>query len=419
MLRTALTAAPLAIALAAFACVSTPELPASRWAAADEELVASMDSGDEYVSRWGRARLDYGADADGPWIRATTHGDGEPDLIGLRARLDRPVDFTGRFVKVRVKVRDVAHLAGMEFRLSSDGLASSYFSFAVPLYADPEFNLLQDDDWLTLTWSFGSAQVTGEPDRAAIDSVGWILRDDSTGDASHRIVAYWGGLWAVAEPPRGILSFTFDDGYDEHFEYAAPLLSRYGFPATAYVMPDQVGTRGYMNLGQLHSLRDDYGWDVAAHHDRAFTGVSPELLEETIANIQSFLTEQGFGDGARHLAYPLGKQEPRTVLPAVRRHFATARVAGAGPETLPPGDPYRLRVLNVVRSTTPEEIRAAVRRAVLYHEWLILMFHYLVEDPQWPTHYATRDFARTVEIVKEEGIDVRTVSQVWKGLTGP
>ena len=47
-------------------------------------------------------------------------------------------------------------LAGMEFRLSSDDLRKNFFAFAVPLFADPSFNLLQAGDWITLSFSFGS-----------------------------------------------------------------------------------------------------------------------------------------------------------------------------------------------------------------------------------------------------------------------
>jgi len=65
----------------------------------------------------------------------------------------------------------------------------------------------------------------------------------------------------VDEPAEGILTITFDDGYDEQIE-AARLMARHGFRGTAYVMPDQIGTFGYLRLEDLRTLRDELGWDV-------------------------------------------------------------------------------------------------------------------------------------------------------------
>jgi hypothetical protein len=85
----------------------------------------------------------------------------------------------------------------------------------------------------------------------------------------------------------------------------------------------------------------------------------PDQLESTILGVQRFLEENEFRASLGHLAYPLGRQNTSYVRPLVRKHFLTARVAGAGPETLPPADPHLLRVLNVTNTTTPEEIGAA------------------------------------------------------------
>jgi hypothetical protein len=184
-------------------------------------------------------------------------------------------------------------------------------------------------------------------------------------------------------------------------------------------MPDQVGLPGYMSLAQLRELRDRHGWDIAAHHFNALTDFAPDALEALMKRTRGWLEAEGFGPGARHLAYPLGKQEPFTVVPLARRFFDTARVASAGPETLPPGDPYRLRAVNVTKDTTPDAIRAAVRRARENHEWLILMFHWLVEEPEWITQYSIGDFRRVLQVIDEESIAVLPVSQVWDEISAP
>lgn len=216
--------------------------------------------------------------------------------------------------------------------------------------------------------------------------------------------------------------------YAESLDEYAVLLAEAGPPAAARIEQAEVlswagrhaeaeaavGQAGYMTLAELRELHDRFGWDVAAHHATPFTELSPEELERAVRDIQLFLEGHGFGAGARHLAFPLGKYDVRRVMPVVRRHFQTARLASAGPETLPPADPHRLRVRNVLRTTRPEEIRAAARRAVTHREWLILMFHYLVDVPSLDTEYAIEDFRRVVELLAAEESPVRPLSEVWE-----
>jgi peptidoglycan/xylan/chitin deacetylase (PgdA/CDA1 family) len=389
--------------------------------AADGRAVArhveAWERPDAFAARWGVGELETVQQGSERWLRFTTPGDGSIALVAPAAALAPPLDLRGRYLRVRVRVENTAGLAGMELRLSSDDHRASFFAFDVPLFADPSFNLLQPGDWLTLTFSFGSARSVGSPDRAAIDSIGWVVSDRADPDtgAPRPVALEWSGVELVDEAPRGIVSFTFDDGYDEHYAVAAPVLEAHGFQGTAYVMPDQVGAPGYMTLAQLEALRDRYRWTVAAHHVTPFTELGSRL-ESEVAGVQRFLSANGFADGARHLAYPLGKLDTERVLPLVRDRFATARLASGGTETLPPGDRHRLRALNVLQTTRPEEIRDAAERASRNGEWLLLMFHFLVERPARDTEYAIDDFRRAVVAIDGVDVDVRTVTEVWRHL---
>lgn len=361
------------------------------------------------TARWKEGRFEAASAQGFSWLRATTDGKGSPAFAATAQALAPALDLRGKFLRVWVRVEDVSQLAGMELRLSSDGFATSYFSFAVPLFADDEFNFVHSGPWTTLTFSFGAAQVVGAPDRSRIDGIGWVVRDQG----KKPVIADYGGAWFEDEPAQAVVSLTFDDGYDEHFLVAAPAMKKHGFRGTAYVMPEQVGLGGYMTLEQLRALRESYGWDVAAHHDRPFTSFPPEELERTILGVRRFLVSNGFGRGAAHLAFPLGKQEPDHVLPLTREHFLTARVASGGPETLPPADWHQLRAYNVLRTTTPDEVQAAVRRAKQHKEWLILMLHWLVDAPTRDTEYTPAGFEEILRRIAAEKVDVRPVSEVW------
>jgi peptidoglycan/xylan/chitin deacetylase (PgdA/CDA1 family) len=399
-------AVPIALVLA-LVCAAAPRLSAEDSGAAGDEHVLAAD----------QTRVLRGASAGAPEagaLRFTADGPGARAAVGNPAPFDPPLDFSGRVPVIRVRVDDMRRLAGSELVLLARGGA---LAIPIPVFADAPFNMFQSGEWIDLSLPFGRARIEGAPDRAAVHAVEWRVTEvDAPGP---RLSAAWGGLFARPLPAAGVVSFTFDDGYDEHFDVAAPLLAAHGMRGTAYVMPDQVGEVGYMTLSELRALRERFGWDVAAHHFVPLTDVSPDELPARLDSIQHYLVRNGFGDGAAHLAYPLGKYEPRWVLPQVRERFATARLASGGPETLPPADPHRLRVMNVLDATTPDEIRAAARRAREQREWLILMFHFLVDAPQGQTEYAISDLREVVAGLAADGAAVAPVSEVWRRFAQP
>ena len=388
-------------------------------AVAEETLVEDLSGGRRFAPLWPGGTFELGGESGFSWARIVTDGEGGSTFVANVRPYKPVIDATGKFVKVRIKIDDVSKLAGLEFRLSSDRFSENYFAFSFPLYDDPDFNVVRDGVWTTVTFSFGNARVEGKPDRSRIDSIGWYLADKGNGAP---ISAWWGGLSLVDEPKEGVLSITFDDGYDENLT-AAKIMAKHAMAGTAYIIPDAIGQTGYLNHHELVDMQLRYGWDVAAHHQTPFTELRPDELENAILGVQQFLMENDFGGGAGHVAYPLGRQNTALVRPLVRKHFATARVAAQGPETLPPADPHLLRVMNVTNETTPAEVAKAAKRAKEHKEWLILMFHYLVDDPTHSLEYSVKDFEKVIDGIAQSGIRVMPMTKVWaacqRDFTGP
>jgi peptidoglycan/xylan/chitin deacetylase (PgdA/CDA1 family) len=344
----------------------------------------------------------------GAWLRFESAGPGATAAVGTPRPLAASLDLRGRFVSLRVRVDRVERLAGAELVLASRAGA---FVIPVPVFADPPMNLLQSGAWLDLTLSLGAARREGRPDRGAIERVEWRLAERA--DAGPPLTGWVGALATHALPAEGVVSFGFDDGYDEHFGVAAPLLAEHGFRATAYVMPEQVGTPGYLSREQVHALARNFGWEVGAHHFEPFTGFPPEALPGVLDGIQAWLEANGAGEGRRQLAYPLGKHDAG-ILALVRARFSTARLASGGAETLPPADPLRLRAYNVLSTTTPAQLGEAARRAREEREWLILMFHWLVDAPQRETEYPIASLREALGAIAASGVAVRPVGEVWR-----
>lgn len=385
-------------------------LPVARAGQAAEKILEDFSHAQRFAAVWPAGKLSEGRDLELHWLEVSAEGPpGKPEsvFVANREPYEPALDLRGRYLKLWIAVDDLAQVGGMEFRLSSASFDDNYYAFSFTRYADLAANVVREGIWNVLTLPFASAQIKGKPDRSAIRRVGWYVSDSGTGP----VVARWGGLAAVDEPAEGVVSFSFDDGYDDHY-WAAQQMAKYGMRGTAYIIPAGIGKLGHLSEAQLVELRDRFGWEVAAHHETPFTDFAPDELETRILEIQRYLKLRGFERGAAHLAYPLGRQDPARVRPAVRAHFSSARVAGGGLETLPPADRHLLRVMNVTQHTTPAEVEAAARLAREDRHWLILMFHYLVDRTAQDTDYRMADFEQLLPRVQQTGVRVLPLIEV-------
>lgn len=377
-------------------------------ARAEQHWILSDPASQPVAKMWAEGTLAPRHEDGRSMVTLTTDGSGHPSLAALTG-LAPAVDARGRFARAVLRVRGVEHLAGIEVRFSSDGMQSSWLSLPVLLYGDREYNFVQEGAWAPITLSFGTAVPSGKPDRARIDSVGVMVTDDGKG----KVEVDLAGIALEDAPKQGVVSFTFDDGYKEHLA-AARLLAERGWSGTAYVIPQLIGSGpAYLTEADVGAMKE-IGFDVAAHDDPPLTQVPAAELEPRMRGIQDWLAGHGFAEGAGHLAYPLGKQEPKRVRPTIARVFTTARIAGGGPETIPPADPHLLRAVNVMDTTTPEEVGAWARRARDEGEWLLLMFHWLPEKTEKGTDYSMGDFRRAIDAVAKAKVRVAPVSEVWR-----
>jgi len=115
-------------------------------------------------------------------------------------------------------------------------------------------------------------------------------------------------------PPKSII-LTFDDGYLDNYEHAYPLLLRYGFTATFFIISDfaDASQPGYMTWDQLREMHA-HGMEIEAH-----TRSHPDLRNRTPAFLKAQIggsreaIESQIGARPRFLSYPAGKYDQAVI----------------------------------------------------------------------------------------------------------
>jgi len=140
--------------------------------------------------------------------------------------------------------------------------------------------------------------------------------------------------------PRGReIVLTFDDGNYTFDSLAVPVLKRYEFPVTVFMVSESVkgGTYGSMNTEALQRLRA-YDWISFASHSKThpfLSKLTEDSLREELFGSKRDL-ETMLGKPVRDLAYPSGDLNPAVVSMAreagYRMAFSTSPKKTAGLE---------------------------------------------------------------------------------------
>ena len=124
------------------------------------------------------------------------------------------------------------------------------------------------------------------------------------------------------EPLHRRLAITFDDGYRNNFDHAAPVLEKFGLPATFFVVSQWIGSdvvpwwdrqenlrHPWMTWDEVRSLRRR-GFDIGAHtRTHADLGQihGASALDEILGG--RFELEQRLGQPVDLFAYPYGGRD--------------------------------------------------------------------------------------------------------------
>jgi peptidoglycan/xylan/chitin deacetylase (PgdA/CDA1 family) len=181
----------------------------------------------------------------------------------------------------------------------------------VPLGAPPQILMYHYIRWVDQASDPLGFDLSVTPDMFA-RQMAWLADNGYTGIRMDRMMACLRG--ASLCPPKPVV-LTFDDGYQDAYDEAFPILQRHGFTATFYIVSNFVNQPGYMNWGELMALYDagmEIGSHTVDHYD--LTTLDPYEANRQIVQSKADI-ERGLGQPVVSFCYPVGKYTgPITVM---------------------------------------------------------------------------------------------------------
>ena len=121
------------------------------------------------------------------------------------------------------------------------------------------------------------------------------------------------------------LILTFDDGYEDFYTSARPILEKYQFPATVYMITSRIDQGGYLTKNEIKKLSDNPLFSIGSHsatHPNFFTASQENQIKEIIQSQTSIRDITGAKPA--DFCFPSGQYSPDSLKILAQYNFKTA-----------------------------------------------------------------------------------------------
>ncbi len=111
--------------------------------------------------------------------------------------------------------------------------------------------------------------------------------------------------------PRNTAVITFDDGYEDNYTFAYPILKEYSLPATIFIIANFIDKEGYLTFRQIEEMASSGLITIGSHTltEAFLPGRSSRKLEREIGLSKAIL-ESKFNKRIDFFCYPFGHFSP-------------------------------------------------------------------------------------------------------------
>lgn len=167
--------------------------------------------------------------------------------------------------------------------------------------------------------------------------------------------------------PHRTVVVTFDDGNENNYTNAFPVLKEYKIPATIFLVSDWIGKKNFLNTGQIKEM-SEAGIEFGSHSKThaSLSEISGRKLEDEIFLSKNAI-EAVLGDYVTTFCFPFGDRNPEVRPLLVQVMYEAACVTFPRDDSIKI-DPYELKRIKV--SPGPYNLLVFRIKTSGYYTWL-------------------------------------------------
>ena len=195
-------------------------------------------------------------------------------------------------------------------------------------------------------------------------------------EKGYRTISLKALLDGNAEPKSIVI--TFDDGYEDNYTNAFPVLREFGFTATIFCITQKLDTPGYLTRAQIRQMTAagfSFGSHTLSHPDLRSLSRREKLRE--ISSSRVWL-EEALGLACDFFCYPYGLHDEESVQLVREAGYRGACSNAPGANRAGNLDPYRLRRTEVGPADTADDFKKKLEGA---YDFLHQSLHWMRGRP--------------------------------------
>jgi len=163
------------------------------------------------------------------------------------------------------------------------------------------------------------------------------------------------------------VAITLDDGYEDNYQLAFPILKELGFAAAFFISPAEIGKEGFMTWEMVMEMAATPGIEIGSHtlYHKPLTDIPENEAWETLVASKKVL-EDKLGKEVKAISYPCGSFNEKIgkMVRGAGYHYGCA--ASHIHDRKWEGDPYLLRRIKI-SSSSSTEFAFSLRLSGFYH----------------------------------------------------
>jgi peptidoglycan/xylan/chitin deacetylase (PgdA/CDA1 family) len=218
---------------------------------------------------------------------------------------------------------------------------------------------------------------------------------------------------------KGMVSLSFDDGWQSIYDNAIPILNAAGFKSSQSIISNYIGAGGYMDQSEIDTLYAT-GHDITSHttDHSDLTTLSTSDLQSEIYGSRDYLIKN-VGKPVDSLAYPYDSYNSLVGQALLGAGYLSGRTVDGGFNDKST-DRFALGGQAVERggtcdggqpATTLAQVQSWIDTAAANNTWLILVLHQIDNIDANCYGYTPEILQEIVDYLKTSEVDVVTISE--------